>query len=82
MTSNVVSPADHKASLPTRQAMPAELHCPPDPDVPAADKPQHVARSLINKAAHGDASAGSELPDRVEGKSLPGAPRAMIVQHT
>jgi hypothetical protein len=77
MTSNIESFADHKASRLMRQATPAELHCPPGgPDAPAADKLQQVARSLVNKAAQGDVSAIKEALDRIDGKSLPGAPES------
>jgi hypothetical protein len=58
MTSSIQSFADHKAGRLMRQAILAEVHRPrSDPDAPAADKPQQVARSLVQKAAQGDVSA-------------------------
>jgi hypothetical protein len=83
MTSSIESFADHKAGRLTRQAILAEFHCPPgDPDAPATDKLQQVARSLARKAAQGGVSAIKEALDRIDGKSLPGAPKAMIVQRS
>jgi hypothetical protein len=77
MTSNIPPHAESKASRMMRQAILQELHCPPtDPDAPAADKLQQVARSLVNKAAQGDVSAIKEVLDRIDGKTLPGAPES------
>ena len=75
MTSNDQTPEDNNASRLMRQAILHELHCPPgDPDEPAADKLQQVARSLVNKAGQGDVAAIKEVLDRIDGKTLPGAP--------
>jgi hypothetical protein len=77
MTSSIESFADHKAGRLTRQAILAELHCPPgDPNAPAADKLLQVARRLAQKAAQGNLSAVKEALDRIDGKSLPGAPES------
>jgi hypothetical protein len=77
MTSNVVWFADHPASRLTRQAIRHEPRCPPgDPDAPAANKLLQVARRLAQKAAQGDVSAIKEALDRIDGKSLPGAPES------
>jgi hypothetical protein len=74
MTSEITPPADSKASRMMRQAILHELQCPPsDPDAPAADKLQQVARSLVNKAAQGDVSAIKEVLDRIDGKTAAGA---------
>ena len=76
-TSNVVSPADHKASLPTRQAIQHQLRCQPsDPDAPAADKQQQVARSLVDNAMQDKVPAIREVLDRSDGKTLPGVPES------
>jgi hypothetical protein len=75
MTPNEDQVEGSKASRMMRKAILRELHCPPDdPDEPAADKLQQVARSLVNKAAQGDVTAIKEVLDRIDGKSLPGAP--------
>ena len=77
MTQNEDQIEGGKASRLMRKAILQELHCPPgDPDELAADKLQQVARSLVNKAAQGDVTAIKEVLDRVDGKSLPGAPDA------
>jgi hypothetical protein len=71
--SNIVSLEDNKAIRLMRAAILHELHCPPgDPDEPAADMLQLVARSPVQKAAQGDVSA-KEVLDRIDGKTLPGA---------
>jgi hypothetical protein len=75
MTPNEEQVESSKASRMMRKAILRELHCPPDdPDEPAADKLQQVARSLVNKAAQGDVTAIKEVLDRIDGKSLPGVP--------
>jgi hypothetical protein len=77
MTSNIESFADHKAGRLMRRAILAELHCARrDPSAPAANKLQQVARSLAQKAAQGDVSAIKEALDRIDGKSLLGAPES------
>ena len=73
MTSEITPPADSTASSMMRQAILHELQCPPsDPDAPAADKLQQVARSLVNKAAQGDVSAIKQVLDRIDGKTVAG----------
>jgi hypothetical protein len=75
MTPDTTPPADGTASRLLRQAILRELQCPPsDPDAPAADSLQQIARSLVNKMAQGDVSAIKEVLDRIDGKTLPGAP--------
>jgi len=60
-----------------RQPILHELHCPPGPnDHATADMLQQVARSLAQKAAQGDMSAIKEGLDRIEDKTLPGAPES------
>ena len=77
MTSSIASLADSKASRMMRAAILYELHCPPgDPGEPAADMLQQVARSLVQKAGQGDVSAIKEVLDRIDGKTLPGAPES------
>jgi len=77
MTSEITPPADSTASSMMRQAILHELQCPPsDPDAPAADGLQQIARSLVNKAAQGDVSAIKEVIIRIDGKTLPGSPES------
>ena len=77
MTANIAPLEDSTASRLMRQAILHELHVlPGDPEPPAADKLQQVARSLVNKAAQGDVSAIKEVLDRIDGKTLPGAPES------
>ena len=74
MTSNDRTPEGNKASRMMRQAILHELPCAPgDPDGPAADKLQQVARSLVQNAGQGDVAAIKEVLDRIDGKTLPGA---------
>jgi hypothetical protein len=77
MTATIETTEDNKASRLMRKAILQELHCQPDdPDEPATDKLQQVARSLVNNAAQGDVTAIKEVLDRIDGKTLPGAPEA------
>ena len=77
MTSSIPALDHGKASRLMRQAILHELHCPPgDPGAPAADMLQQVARSLVQKAGQGDVSAIKEVLDRIDGKTLPGAPQS------
>jgi hypothetical protein len=77
MTPNEEQVESSKASRMMRKAILRELHCPPDdPDEPATDKLEQVARSLVNKAAQGDVTAIKEVLDRIDGKSLAGVPEA------
>jgi hypothetical protein len=76
MTTEVTPPEDNAACRLLREAILHELRCPPgDPDTPAADKLQQVARSLVNKAAQGDVSAIKQVLDRMDGKTAAGACR-------
>src|SRR2546423_5675688 len=73
MTSEIAPPADSTASSMMRRAILHELQCPPgDPDAPAPDKLQQVARSLVNKAAQGDVSAIKQVLDRIDCKTVAG----------
>jgi len=77
MTSDIGSLAGSKASRWMHAAILHELHCPPgDPGEPAADILQQVARSLVQKAGQCDVSAIKEALDRIDGKTLPGAPES------
>ena len=73
MPPDTMSPADSQASRLMRQAILRELQCPPsDPDAPAANGLQQIARSLINKMAQGDVSAMKEVLERIDGKTVAG----------
>jgi hypothetical protein len=75
MTSSITPPADSKAGRLMRQANLPERHVPPgDPEAPAADQLPQVAHSLVNTTAQCDVSAIKEVLDRVDGKTLRGAP--------
>ena len=64
-----------------RKVILRELHCPPDdPDETAADKLEQVACSLVNKAAQGDVTAIKEVLDHIDGRTLPGASKAMTAR--
>jgi hypothetical protein len=78
MTSNLVPLADRNASRMMCQAIRHELHCPPGPsDHAPAEVLAQVARSLAQRAAaQGQVSAIKEAPDRIEDKTLPGAPES------
>src|SRR5262245_18105361 len=70
MTIGITPPADSKASRLMRQAILQELQCPPrDPEAPAADNLQQVARSLVNTLAQGDVSAIKAVLERIDGKA-------------
>ena len=67
MTSRDQPPEDDEANRMTRRAILHELHCAPgDPDGPAADKLQQVARSLVQQGGTGGrrGDQGSPRPDR------------------
>jgi hypothetical protein len=49
---------------------------PSDPEAPAADKLQRVARSLINKAEQGDASAIKQVLDKIDSNTVASAPKS------
>jgi hypothetical protein len=76
MSSNIESFPDNKASRMMRKAILRELQCPPGApdDPPPADNLEQVARALVRKAGPGDVAAIKEVLDRIDGKTLPGAP--------
>jgi hypothetical protein len=78
MSPDTTPPEDNEASRLLRQAILHELQCPPsDPEVPAADNLQQIARSLVNKMAQGDVSAIKEVIERIGGKAVAGASQGM-----
>ena len=71
MTIGITPRANGKANRLMRQAILRELQCPPrDPEAPAADNLQQVARSLVNKLAQGDVSAIKGVLERIVGKAV------------
>ena len=67
MTSGITARADSKIARLMRQAILRELQSPPtDPEAPAADNLQQIARSLVNKLAQGDVSAIKEVIERID----------------
>lgn len=77
MTSGITPRANNKVARLMRQAILRELQNPPsDPEAPAANGLEQIARSLVNKLAQGDASAIKELIERIDVKRS-GVPKAM-----
>jgi hypothetical protein len=73
MSPDTTPPEVSPASRLMRDAILRELQCPPsDPEMPAANNLQQIARSLVNKMAQGEVSAIKELLERIDGKTAAG----------